>query len=589
MDELGLNDYIAILRRRKKVFTVVAASVFVVSLLFAFNWSNYRSMATVEIAQAEIPENITTPAGMSAGAMLESLADLRISRLQQKVMSTGSLVEIITKFNLYPNERRYKPVAEIANKMQSQIKLNLISGSLANPASAQKASAGQLSAIAFKIGFDYEDPLLSQQVTNEIVTRFLDEDLKERKNQSKETSAFLDSQIKLLEASIAEQEKQIAEYKAAHGDIRPEALAFNQQALASTTISLQNLESQITTNLGSQGALRAQLATLDPYSRIVNDGQLMTTPTIQLRSLKSEQATLSAKYGPSHPDVIKINRQIASLEGQLGKGNSSAVLQSKIADVSTKLAMAEKSSGDNNPDVISLRNQLEKLERQLAEEQKHPQKIESVKSDADNPAYLQVVAQLRTAEEQYRALQSQKASLQAQIDKYQRAVTENPATEQQLASLSRDYENSRMRFRDLKSKKMAADMSEAVEQDRTGQHLVVINPPELPTSTHPTRIMFMVAGLFLSFACGLGCVIVLQLLSNSVASARHLESIVGAAPLVSIPHLTTMSETTKTDTNRLRAAGGTIAFAIIGLIAFSYVVMPLDVLLSIIARKLGLY
>src|SRR5581483_406534 len=132
-----------------------------------------------------------------------------------------------------------------------------------------------LSAIGFNLSFDYSDPQIAQHVLDELVTRFLDEDLRQRREEAEETSAFLQSQIAALETSMAEQEKKIAAFQEEHGISSPEMLMFNQQASASTLMSLQNLHSQITANEGTQGSLRAQLANVDPYTRVIADGQVL--------------------------------------------------------------------------------------------------------------------------------------------------------------------------------------------------------------------------------------------------------------------------------------------------------------------------
>jgi uncharacterized protein involved in exopolysaccharide biosynthesis len=117
-------------------------------------------------------------------------------------------------------------------------KVDLVSGTISNPAAAQKQTAEQLSAIAFNLSFDYTDPQLTQQVADALVTRFLDEDLKQRRVQAQETSGFLDNQIRALENNMGEQEKAIADFRAKHGESGPAALMFNQQAAANITMTL---------------------------------------------------------------------------------------------------------------------------------------------------------------------------------------------------------------------------------------------------------------------------------------------------------------------------------------------------------------
>src|SRR5580704_8020665 len=110
MEELSLTDYLAILNRRKKHFLLAFCVVFILGALYALHWSNYRSIATVEIEQPEIPANMTTPIGMNPNEMLEALADQRVSRIEQKVTATASLIEIITKFNLYSSAMKTIPL-----------------------------------------------------------------------------------------------------------------------------------------------------------------------------------------------------------------------------------------------------------------------------------------------------------------------------------------------------------------------------------------------------------------------------------------------------------------------------------------------
>lgn len=203
-----------------------------VAILVAFRWSNYRSVATVEVA---LPEVATALINQDMTASPEVMADLRISYLQQKVLSTGSLVEIITKFNLYADARSRRPIADIAQSMLNDIRVDLLSSSASGENRHQIARR-----LRFMISFDYGEPLLAQQVTNEIVSRFLDEDIKQRQSQAKETTAFLASQIKTLESSLAEQERKMADFHTQYGDTRPDALAFNQSAMTSLMMNMQN-------------------------------------------------------------------------------------------------------------------------------------------------------------------------------------------------------------------------------------------------------------------------------------------------------------------------------------------------------------
>ncbi|HEU0118089.1 MAG TPA: hypothetical protein VFR09_05595 [Alphaproteobacteria bacterium] len=591
MEELTLADYIAIFKRRQKYFYLTFAILFTISLIGAALWSTYRSMATVEIEQPQVAPDMTTPMGMNPADTPEALADLRVSKIEQKITSPASLVEIITKLDLYHNDRKSEPMESIAKRMSDKIKLTLVSSTVANPAATQKVSVDQLSAIAFTLSFDYNNPQTAQQVMNELVTRFLDEDLKERREQAHATSEFIASQIAGLESSMAEQEKKIAEFQTEHGVARPETLMFNQQAAENATMSLQGLDSQIQTNEGTQGSLRAQLATVDPYSRVIADGQVLTTPATQLKALQAQYSTLTAQYGPMHPDVIKVKHQIESLEAQVGHKSSmdTGPLRSQIDDVQTNLEASQKTHGADDPDVVALKNKLKSLQDQLTKaEASSGSSSNGIKNDADNPAYLALVAQLRASEEQHKALITQRASLQTQQEKYQKAILQNPELEQQMASLSRDYDNAQLRYRELKEKKMAADMDEQMIQDRKGQRLAIINPPDLPLHTHPRQLLLILAGLILSVAGGVAAIVVTQALSESVSGTQHLTALVGVPPLVTIPHIYTEDERIHTRHLNPRIIAAALLLLVVAGGLVSLVLMPLEALWGAFMHLVGL-
>ena len=583
-------EYISVLRRKKFIFIGIFSVLFAMSFFFALNWSKYKAYATVEVARPEISlEALETEASSAPSA--EALADLKISRLKQTVLSNRSLGEIITDLDLYPESRQGTRIAYLAQAMREKIDISLVSTALANPASAQKASALQLSAIAFVISFEYSDPLKAQKTVNELVTRFLDQDLEERRKTAQATSDFLQGQIDMLEDTLEEQEKKIAEFRAENGGMRADALAFNQQASVTTTSRLLAIESEIVSNLGVIGALRAQLAQTEPYAVVVGeDGDTLTTPTTQLRGLQSQYATLSSKYGAEHPDVLKTLRQIEALERQIGGTSQTARIRANITDVRTRLQTMEDTYGPDHPDVQSLRSQLDNLNTQLRTAARTTTAGSSnrIQRDADNPAYLNIVAQLDAAQQQQNALIQQRDAIEGKQAGFEKAIEANPEAEQRFAALTRDYDNMMMLYRELTAKKLASDMNKTIEEGHSGHRLAVINPPELPRSTNPSKKLILVAGFIFSLMTALATVLGLQLLSSTVLGPKHLESITGLSPLVRVPTL--YSYDNKIQLMKWARKGVYLLpiIIIILLIVFFTAVMPFDVFGSILGRKIGL-
>ena len=578
MDDFDIHEYFSVLKRRKLAYFLTFAALLALSMLMAVTWSRYRSIAVVQVQQRDIPEEMTAPIGADISHLMENLADQQIQQIQQVVTSTSSLVEIIQKFHLYSGQLESQPLADVAATMRKKIKLELTSADLSNPASASRMSAGDLSAIAFELSFTYNDPLKTQQVTNELVSRFLDEDLKRRRAQTHETLVLLDSQLAALEATMAEQEKKVAEFRSKFAESRPESLAVNQQAAMTTYLNLQSVQSQLSALEKSRGDMRAQLATVDPYSRVVADGQVLTTPAIQLKALQAKYASISGQYGPEHPDVIKLRHQIMALQADAPDGGDSATLKAQISDTQSNLAAAQRTYGPDHPDVRALRQQLASLEDALARTPPSSRSHQDLKGDADNPAYLMLVSQLKALDDQQRSLTTQRDALQAQYDRYQQNVAQTPANEQEFAALSRDYDNAQLRYRELKQKRLSAEMNEQMEAGRKGARLTVVDPPALPTKTSPSKFILIVAGFMGSAFGGLGGVVLAEVLSRNVHGPKQITTIMGEPPLVVIPFLFTNEDRLRRRKRRLWALATVVVTLAISLILVDQFVVPLDVL-----------
>src|SRR5262249_20142071 len=138
-----------------------------------------------------------------------------------------------------------------------------------------------------------------------------------------------------------------------------------------------------------QGYLQSQLSQLDPYAPLIVNSQQVLTGDDQLRALQAQYATLSAKYGENHPDVVNLRRQIEAL-GSTGTGNGDrAALTDQLAKLQSDLAAAKQKYGDAHPDVKRLTREIDDTKKAIAATHKS-----SFARNANNPVYIQTQAQL---------------------------------------------------------------------------------------------------------------------------------------------------------------------------------------------------
>src|SRR5208282_6158552 len=72
------------------------------------------------------------------------------------------------------------------------------------------------------------------------------------------------------------------------------------------------------------------------------------------------------------------------------------------------------------------------------------------------------------------------ASLKAKVDDYQGRLNQEPIREQQLADLTRGYEQSQANYDDLLKKKNESKMATSMELLQQGERFRIIDPPSLP-------------------------------------------------------------------------------------------------------------
>jgi uncharacterized protein involved in exopolysaccharide biosynthesis len=210
-------------------------------------------------------------------------------------------------------------------------------------------------------------------------------------------------------------------------------------------------------------------------------------------------------------------------------------------------------------------------------------------ADADNPAYVQIQAQLAATLSDLKANDTQVGKLRTQVTQYERNVSLAPTVEKEYRELNRDYDNARLKYQEVRSKQVEARTAQDLETDRKGEKFTPIDPPlppEQPVS--PNRPLVFWLGVFLSAGLAFGLVWMLDRLDTTVRSRDDLLKLLGVAPLALIPHIGTDEEQRTARRQMQIAAGGALASLCVGILLVHLLYQPLDVLWFSLARRLGL-
>jgi polysaccharide chain length determinant protein (PEP-CTERM system associated) len=519
-------DYWGMLRRRGWWFFVpcfLAWGVFVASL-YTVVPAKYRSQATILasgqlISDKYVPSNIQSPLPQ------------RLQSMTQQILSRTKLEKVIDDFHLYPKERAKLSPDQLVEKLRKDVEIHPVPiDDLAeeeDPAQAAKRALTLAPGtgkppdnLVFRLSYAAPKPYVAQQVTNELVSLFIEENLAQRQRQSESTTNFLQSQVEDSQKQLEGQEARIQQYKSRYVGQLPEQKESNLQILASLQTRLQSV---------SDGLNRAeqQKLYLESLSQQYNslqaalsqgDAASVQSPAAldkQLEKLRGQLTNLKGQYTERHPDVRALEEQIAEAE-KLKKETTEQIQKAKT------LSSEAKDSGpakDNTMHATSLA-ELQQLSPMLQVESQ----LKANAGEIDND---------RTA----------MAELQKQIADYQGRLNLTPIREAELENITRDYNQLKANYESLVGKQRDSQVSTNLERRQQGQQFVMLNPPSLPAKPNaPNRFTLSLMGLGVGAGIGLFVAVSSELGDNRIHGDNDLKGLVTAPILGSISKLLTRGE-----------------------------------------------
>jgi polysaccharide biosynthesis transport protein len=574
-----LSERWQMLRRRRWPALASGLAVLAMALGAAVLWPpTFRSTGTILIEQQELPSDLVQ-------STITSYADQRIQEISQRVMTTDNLLRIVQRYDLYPKLRRNEPREVLLERMRKDIHFQMISADVMDPRQGRATKAD----IAFSVSYDSGSPDVAARVANELISLYLDENVKTRRQQAQDAAQFLEGASERLDKTIKDLQAQIAAFKDKHINTLPDQALLNNELLMRSQEELSDVDTQIRSLQQQSTYLDAQLAQISPSSQVyTSTGERVLSPQDRLKFLRTEYARLSGIYAPDYPDVVQTKREIEALEKTVGQVDSSNDLQRQLQDARTQLAAARGRYGPDYPDVVRLERQVQTLTQAIDANTAKQPAVPTAVPTPDNPAYIEVKSQREAAQAQIESLQQKRADLSAKLTGLEGRLAAAPGVERDYSAMLRELEADREQYREVQQKQLEAQLAENLEDQQKGERFTLIEPPlapEIPTS--PNRTLIAALGLMLSLIAAVGMVAVLEANDPSVRNRRDLESLLQVPPLAVLPRIVTQAEMYAQRRRQVTTLFGAIGVMVVALVLTQLFYRPLDVLWAVALRKLG--
>ena len=295
--------YWELVKRRWLLFIIPFVPILIIGLGAAALWpATFLSQGKILVQSQQIPTELVHPTVTNA-------AQERIQVIEQRTMTRENLLAIVDKFQLYPEKRNLMSASQLVEAMTKSTKIEPI----AQPLAFNRTQTLNPT-IVFTVGFEYSDPQTASKVANELITRILSEDLRDRTARATDTTQFLSREVQRLLAENAAIEAKLAQ---------------------------------------------AKLSQIKPGGA--------DQPAVQLAQLKADLAAKSALYSDRHPMMQALKRQIAAMEkAQPTQENADAgidALQTQLENSQRNLeAASQKLSTARLGETLERNQQSEKLE-----------------------------------------------------------------------------------------------------------------------------------------------------------------------------------------------------------------------------------
>ena len=471
--EIKFEDWGGILKRRIWLLVVPAVLCAVGGLLLSLVLpKKYTSRTRVLVESPIVPDDYVKP-------VVSDDLNRRLASMQGEILSRTHLQELVQKFNPFQNDSNQAPMDVQVERLRSAITVAPLPPT---PGTNSEAVLG------FNVDVTLQQPKLAQQVCSEIASMFMDQNPKLRAQQAEDTTQFLSKQLEDAKTRLDQQDAKLAAFQNKYVGAQP----GDEQ-----------------TNLTVLGGLTPQL---EAVTQSLNEAEQNKAFTESM--LSQQEAALKSTGGGSPQN-----------------------LQQQLSDLQAQLVAARAKYTDKHPNVVKLEAQIADVQQKIQSPPPAKPAAETAKTPVAEPLEIQQLrAQVHQADLAIDEKKKEQAQLQQQIRTLQGRIQLTPMVQQEYKSLTRDYQTALDFYNDLLKKRDAAQMATDLERRQQGENFRVLDPPSYPeTPSFPNRRIFLLGGLMVGLALGLFFVRMAEMRDKSLRKVSEIEMLLGVPTLAVIP------------------------------------------------------
>jgi polysaccharide chain length determinant protein (PEP-CTERM system associated) len=509
--QFDVEDYIDVLRRHRSWILAPTFAGLVLGVIVAYLWpDSYRASGLLRVVPPKVPSQLV-PTNLTE-AMTQKVAGIH-----QTIVSRPVLTNVIQTYNLYPDERKRKPMEDVIEAMRADISVGQLRG----------LGRGSTSGSAFAVSFSYSDKRLATQVCSDIITRFVDESTRSRSQQTMTTTQFFREQLDAAKNELEDLDRRMSLFRSRNVGQLPE----QEQAMFNRVTALENTIQSINSSMSRINQEKLQLET-------------------SIRMLR-DQAMVRSSQGGAGPSGPGGSRQASPADVRLAEINR------EIARLENSISVLKESYTETHPDVRRLTGFLEMKKREQAQASAEAQAAQLEAAAAQEgrtgtaaapagqridfesaAAIARIQSALQAKDMEIEDLARRMRDTQAKIREANAQIQASPVAQQEYIQLVRQRGMAQERFNDLSGKTQMSAMATEVESRQQGETLEILEQPVMPTEPFsPKREIIILGGLIVGIGLGVGMASAREIKDTSLKNLKDVRAYTKLTVLGSIPLL----------------------------------------------------
>ena len=328
----------------------------------------------------------------------------------------------------------------------------------------------------YSIRVTHQDRETARRIAQSLITIFIETSMSDKRQDSSGAQTFLAQQILESEERLIEAEARLALFKQRNVDVLPSwggdyysNLQYSRGELEQAQLELREVENR-------RRELQRQVDGADPAALEGSSPAADSPVGMRIESLRAQRDKLLIRYTEKHPEVVRLDAMIDSLEDE-------------YSDMLTSGA---------DPSL------------------------------AGSPVYQELRSMLASTEVEAAQLRVRVDEFQRRVDDLSSMVNEIPEVEAELKQLNRDYDVISDQHQQLLKRREAARLSGDVESNSGDISFRVIDPPFVPLEpSDPNKFLLNIGVLLAAVGGGAGAALLLALVHPIVTDARMLSQVTG--------------------------------------------------------------